>query len=470
MWKLEEKRIEPAGGSWEKEGINSGTISDTRFTYQSLQNDLFNAAIKKREPHYWTYIWTYTFSELPETLTSGETVTIKVTGTASYSGDEPTTGNSHEIWFRLASTGVEPMPAWLGEQGDKVVFNLPANSGTTSKSISFVVPPVSPAGEIQLNITLGLHGIFRVYRVGETAKTESQAASPRETAETKVKNINPYMTANLEEILDPGEEIYIPEWLEWIRPKQPRIQSRGYVIPQRGDIFVYNRTFKRWDGPISSERELLSGDIVATGKHVYATIGYTSQQGTGYATVLGAETLIVMPSTVAESKWPTLWSIYEGAVRIKRIYRGETPPPEENPLLLHSGEITVGTRGTDFIVYRDPETQTSTIHVNNGELNYYNLVKAGPDSAILSAGQSLVIKPDGTETITPLSLQEWDALVTEYGLEEPPGLIQEELDRLLAEKNGESSGASAIPVIIGIGSVVVVVLAFFWLKKRPKKD
>jgi len=444
VWVLAEKRIEPASGSFETMAnemmANSGTLSDTRFTFQSAQNDILDAAFQHREPHYWMNIFTYTFSELPDTLTPGETVTIKITGTASYSGDEPTKSSSHEIWFRLASTGVEPVPAWLGEQGD-IAFVLPANSDTVSKSISFVVPPVTPEGEIQLNITLGVHGIFRVYRPGEPAKTE-----PATGGEHPLVG---WVTAS--------GKVYIER-----SGKRILVTKDGTPVLAGDRIITGSDALARVDLP--SEDPALPGKYPGPNEQPsyskLLTVSQFFEESPGLL-ILGENDEIEMHAP-EDAPSQGLFGLIMGEVRA--IVNNW---PSGSIFNVKAGVTICGIRGSDVFISYDPDTERVEAYVIEGHMDVTNSETGEMKS--LTDNQKLVVENGNIGEIQPLSQAEWDSLMKENGLEDMQPLSQEELDALLAEKNGESSGSSAMPFIIGGSAVVVVGLALFGLRKRMKK-
>ena len=173
-----------------------------------------------------------------------------------------------------------------------------------------------------------------------------------------------------------------------------------------------------------------------------------------------------------ESNWPTLWTLYEGAVRIKRRILREAPPVKVEPspyqIVVRTPNIVLGTRGTEFVVSHDPETQTSTVYVISGELDYYNLATAGPDDAVITTGQKLMVTEDGTETVIPFTEAEMDSLMVEHNLGEPDLLNQKEFEVLFDEAADDtSSGFPVVPVIIGV--VVIIVTGFAVLLFQARK-
>ena len=68
-------------------------------------------------------------------------------------------------------------------------------------------------------------------------------------------------------------------------------------------------------------------------------------------------------------------------------------------------------RGTEFILNHDQTTETSTLHLHEGEVE----VIAGGETELVQAGTSIVV--NGGITSTALSAEQWDALSQEFEAE-----------------------------------------------------
>ncbi|MFC1920149.1 hypothetical protein ACFLYQ_00310 [Chloroflexota bacterium] len=321
-------------------------------------------------------------------------------------------------------------------------------------------------------------------------------------------------------------ESKLPSFLQgWVKNPNTNDKTtvkRGRIDPGQAEVYVYHKAFKKWVGPLKSEVPVYTGDIVVTtgGKNAIVTFFNDHLGEGGHSTdsiPISGDTVLQVPFTpedYAEKEEYLLWSLYKGAVRVKRAAFKETNLLEErDPFIVRTPTVVCGsgegrrphfgsspentlpvavaslvpdlgnilsssasvnedwTDTSDFIIQYDPETESTSIYVISGEVDYYNLIMGGEDTSVLTAGESLFLSERGNEYVEPLSQEQWDALVDENKL----GNITYPDEADMAEYFGEdssddqTSGSSSSTVIfVIIGIVVLGALAFSIYKFRTK--
>ena len=237
---------------------------------------------------------------------------------------------------------------------------------------------------------------------------------------------------------------HVPEWLEWIKPERDTFQ-RGFVKPwdKGGEIWVYSRSFDKWIGPIRSSTRLYTGDIVATGPDTSARVYFANEEGQQDAISVGSETFLEVPFGEERLEYPNLWSIYTGLVKIKRALLREVPETGDSPFIVRTPTVVAGSRGTEFVVSYDPETQRSNIYLISGEVDYFNLAASGPEDAVLTAGEKLTVMENGQEAVSSYDDAELKTLLDANKIEETEPLTPEEIELLLSgDKDGEDKDLS----------------------------
>jgi len=281
----------------------------------------------------------------------------------------------------------------------------------------------------------------------------------------------------------------VPEWLDWIKPERV-IRQRGMVKPwdKGGEIWVYNQTFDKWTGPIKGQAVLYSGDMVATGPNTSARV-YFSNGEVSDAISVGSATLLEVPGLPEDysSEHPYLWTLYNGVVKIKRALLREVPEYPDNPFIVRTMTCVAGSRGTEFIVASDPASRLDSIYLLSGELDTYNLASAGPEDAVLTAGNKLVIRQeDGAEFMGPYENSEAEDFASHHNLSGGDEVTSEILEVLLAENAGagdvqENPTARSFPLVttfligltclgaVGILGAIIVMIIVFARKKSPRQ-
>ena len=270
-----------------------------------------------------------------------------------------------------------------------------------------------------------------------------------------------------------GEEIYVPDWLDWLKPKA-NVQGpiKAFIKPREGEeILIYNADTEKWQVPATAGQPLSTGDIVIVGDDTSAEI-FLQGEGWMDSIRLADNASLRLPLPEPKTNYPTLWTIYSGAIRAKRTILGETLPPSVPPFSVGDYNAITGAR-SEFVLIHDQETHTSTYYLINGEIDYYNLIAAGPEDGMITTGQKLTVTADGTETILAFDETELESVLVEYNLKETDPLSQEEIEGLFSEVSDAVNedvsrnkpinlaiiGAIlCVVLILGIGAVIVIIV------------
>lgn len=393
-------------------------------------------------------IYTY-FEKPPLQLIPGETSTLNVK--FEHSGSAVDAGATVQFWYSSENVNIEP---------DEVFGYAPWSqyfSGDDTTTYTIVVPPASSDAEISIVASwwnCGACVVIWTYKAAQTGNTADgnisteQADVPEEdipsnSDESSRQNPLPPWITNPQIVRDYDGLVYeVPQWLDWIKPKQV-IRSRGMVIEPRGEVWVYSAAFNKWSGPISGNTPIYTGDMVATGPGSTTRVHFTN--GVSADTIsVGVETLLEVPEAVEEnvSDYPSLWILYTGLVKIKRAILREAPAYPVNPFLVRTPTIVAGSRGTEFILSYDSATQTSNLYLISGKMDYYNLAAGGSEDALLSAGNILTVQKNGDETVDPYNPDELDALISENNLTAGDSMTPEEWEKLFPEEEAQELDAT----------------------------
>ena len=276
-----------------------------------------------------------------------------------------------------------------------------------------------------------------------------------------------------------GNEIQVPDWLDWIKPKPGSETIQGVIRPTEGEIWVYNKASGKWQGPAKTGDFIHSGDIIIAGDDSRAEI-YVKGRGWMDTIRIADNALLGFPLPEKETDYPNLWTLYSGMIKAKRTLTGEPlPPGMESPSPFSIGDYQgiTGAR-SEFVFWHDPDTNTTSVYLIEGEIDYYNLVASGPEDGMLSAGQKLLIYEDGTETVLPFDESELDSILAANNIKETEPLNQEEIEQLFSGyNNGQNEGFSRNWIIIlaglGImfcfGIILVIAGVFIFLIIRSRK-
>jgi hypothetical protein len=284
------------------------------------------------------------------------------------------------------------------------------------------------------------------------------------------------------QIDDWGEKIYIPDWLDWIEPQPIEDTIRAVVNPIDGEAWIYNRKTQEWRGPAKAGDFLHSGEVIVVGEDSSMQI-YVRRQGYIVTTTVTDNASLAFVPDETVSDYPILWQLYSGLVKIKRDYTGEPLPyePAENVGVEFS--TTTAIRSEAVLSY-DPETKITDIYLIEGEIDYYNLIAAGPDDGSLISGEKLIIWGDGTEAVQPFDQSELESFLTAHNIKETDPLDLEEIEKLLdgtspvgdQEGNGNRNiifflvGLFCCFGIVLIIGAVILILVFQARKKKEQGD
>jgi hypothetical protein len=278
-----------------------------------------------------------------------------------------------------------------------------------------------------------------------------------------------------------GEKIYIPDWLDWIEPEPIEDTIRAVVNPTEGEAWIYNRKTQEWRGPAKAGEFLHSGEVIVVGDDSRVQV-YIRRDGYIITTAIMDNASLAFVPDETVSDYPILWQLYSGMIKIKRDYTGEPLPykPAEN---VGAEFSTVTTIRSEAVLSYDPETKITNIYLIDGEIDYYNLIAAGPNDGSLISGERLTIWGDGTESLESFDQSELDSFLAANNFTEPEPLdleeIQEMFERTGTTENDEGDrnrtvlfflvGMCCFGTVLVIGAVVLV-LVFQSRKKKKQGD
>jgi hypothetical protein len=274
-----------------------------------------------------------------------------------------------------------------------------------------------------------------------------------------------------------GEEIYVPEWLDWIKPQPEEDNIRGVVRPFFGEAWILNRDTNEWRGPVKNGDFIYSSEVIIIGEDSSVEVIYRNEYGMVHATASDLATL-AFDSDIPKSNYPILWHLYSGTVKIKREYTGEAMPPE--PVITLVGSDFSGITGarSEVVISHDSTTLITDIFLIDGEVDYYNLITAGPEDGSLISGERLTIWGDGTEMIQPFEQSELDNFLAERNFSEGEPLDTGEIEQLLGENGSESNQKddntrTIVLIVLGalvcFGTLLIIIGIVVFLVIRSRK-
>jgi len=213
-----------------------------------------------------------------------------------------------------------------------------------------------------------------------------------------------------------GEDIYIPDWLDWISPHRFEGTLRGVVNPIVGEAWIYNHMTQEWRGPAKAGEFIYTGEYIVVGDDASTQI-YVREEGFSDTITITDMASVGFVPPEGETGYPILWHIYSGIAKIKRQYTGEPLPYE--PIINVGAEFSTTTSIRSEAVFSyDPDTKITEIFLIEGEIDYYNLIAAGPDDGSLISGEKLIIWGDGTEAVQPFDQSELESFLTAHNFKE----------------------------------------------------
>ena len=279
-----------------------------------------------------------------------------------------------------------------------------------------------------------------------------------------------------------GEDIYIPDWLDWISPHRFEGNIRGVVNPVVGDAWIYNHMTQQWRGPAKAGEFIYTGEFIVVGDDASTQI-YVREEGFSDTVTITDMASVGFVPPEGETGYPFLWHLYSGIVKIKRQYTGEPLPYE--PLINVGAEFSTTTSiRSEAVLSYDPDTKITEIYLIEGEIDYYNLIAAGPDDGSLISGEKLVIWGDGTEAVQPFDQSELESFLTAHNFKETDPLDLEEIEKLLDGTSpvGDQEGDGnrnilfllvgvfcCFGIVLVIGAVILI-LVFQARKKKEQGD
>ena len=203
------------------------------------------------------------------------------------------------------------------------------------------------------------------------------------------------------------------------------------------------------------------------------------------------------------SEYPMMWTLYEGAVKIKqallreapvrvhptiftrtptivlgkregysKLGLGPQPSSELQPIILASADPDQLVRNralpaseedgevdAEYIVTHDPNAQVSRVYVLAGEIDYTNLAASDPEDGVITAGQRLEVLESGVESISPIDPAELESLTASWDLEDMAPVEPDEVAQPPAEETEANDQVTARARIIGVGLFVLCSLA-----------
>ncbi|MFC2038664.1 hypothetical protein ACFLUG_02725 [Chloroflexota bacterium] len=543
---------ESAGEKWVVEYINSP--DEGREFRQELDNNVgfetgsvnlnagsvtYNYHKEKDGTVLHDYVIETIFDTPPEELIPGETIELNFSNRVVSNSRDIEVGNRYS--YKVVDSN-------LGE-----LARADIDLSTPSSTLTFQVPETNN-GELVIFFNHQFFhdlGVEWRYRAGDTISTEAEPEVISEesdvtTSGTKDSEEEEFSESDFDELteetlpdyLDPdpyetgkivkpwGEEVanfidtHVPHWFHQGLLKSrtgTATEQRGRIAPGEAEVYVFHKAFKKWYGPIKSEVPIYTGDIVVTAGGRNSVITFLNEEGKTDFMGLTSNTVLqvpILPEEYSKEQEGTLWSLYKGAVRVKRsiigaIYK-EAPDrvEERNPFLVRTPTVVCGigegrsklhgsieetpavvcasllpSSGNifnsyfqteeewveicDFIIQFDPETESSNIYINKGESIYYNLIMGGEEVEVLDAQESLLLKSNGLEYVDSMSQVQWERIVDENDLGNVSFPDVAEIEEFLGEdlKGTDNKGSGINPVIIAIIAVVVVVIVLVGLRK-----
>lgn len=443
VWTLTSVQIKPPEGylEWtqafgDSNTVKTVTVSTKEFTYRSKTTgslgttaDLFYKA---------------NFDTPPDELVPGESISLKIAGSL--------TGSAFEV---SKSSVTFYLQDWTKDNAVKAILaqttiTLTEFGSPAPQALQFVVPETSD-GKLVIktgNNMASQAEILWIYEPGE-----SKATSPDKTAKP-----------------EPAEDTTSTGVGSVSGLQAEKFFTIGWMRATFGEVYI-ERAGKR----IKARKgmPIMTGDIVTTLDKGLASIELDdkdpTREGVGPSLInlpskseMGMESFrVFVDEAHGEPSREGVFEIFQAKIRVFTKGWGAN-----SSFSVKAGVSICGIRGSDVFISYDPDTEKAEAYVIEGHMDVTN--QETGDMKSLTDNQKLVVENGKIGEIQPLSQAEWDTLVKENGVEKMEPLSQDELDRLLAEKDEGSSGSPTMPIIIGVGAVVVAGLAFFGLRRRAK--
>ena len=127
--------------------------------------------------------------------------------------------------------------------------------------------------------------VIWIYKAESTVPdaTPTTSGTRPEDAGTRIftdpSDNHPDWVKRSEEHFNSAEEIYVPDWLEWMKPKRSGKNQSTLLTRGSEGVWVYDHLFKKWRGSIHGEKRLNSGDMVSTGPQSDCWVVFSDTEG-----------------------------------------------------------------------------------------------------------------------------------------------------------------------------------------------
>ncbi len=208
-------------------------------------------------------------------------------------------------------------------------------------------------------------------------------------------------------------------------PPKPRGKIRNPV----GKVDMRSYALNKWKGPITSEFPLFPCDFVRTGPDSSATVFIYTPSGAEDRIDMRSDTILEMPGltdterprTSAESEGP-FTSLIKGTIRWltpetegERMRREQEEDPTWHIFNVRTPSVSLGTRGTDFVLRHDPVEKKDYVLLNSGKLE----VSAGGKRVMLGPGQQPFTENERLSAVYELKPDVWKAVVAQKTIPGP---------------------------------------------------
>lgn len=200
------------------------------------------------------------------------------------------------------------------------------------------------------------------------------------------------------------------------------VKPRGRVKMPQGKVEIYSYAFDKWKGPITSEFPVFPCDWVRTGPQSSSTVFIYTPSGAEDRIDMSSDTILEIPGLLDIERLPAeipqeslVTDLIKGTIRWitpetpgERMRREQVERIRESQVFnVRTPTITVGTRGTDFVLRHDQDTKSDFILLNSGKLD---IGVAGKNVA-LSAGQQMFVVNGVASPVQELKPDIWNAVI-----------------------------------------------------------
>ena len=214
-----------------------------------------------------------------------------------------------------------------------------------------------------------------------------------------------------------GDTIHWANGCIWVR-RRPRPDSRvtfgprGKIKYPKGRVELYAAAFNKWKGPITGEFPVYAGDRVRTGPESSAVVFISTASGAEDRIDVMADSIVEVPALSTESgansigQHPYL-ELGEGTIRCTT---NRPPPPgnqEPSPFNVRTPTVSLGTRGTEFILRHDSSRKMDFVFLRQGRLE----VRAENETKELKAGEQLYSQGGRLSPVSRLDARVWDSAI-----------------------------------------------------------